>query len=54
MGNVIVKVSGRKKRSSNAGKNISAFERIRRERQEENKKLLEQYDKEIRRVVNTR
>jgi hypothetical protein len=54
MGRVVVKVSGRKKRTDNNVTNISVFERIRRERQEENRKLLEQYNKEIKKVVNTR
>jgi hypothetical protein len=54
MGRVVVKVSGRKKRTDNSGSNISVFERIRRERREENRKLLEQYNKEIKKVINTR
>ncbi|PWW30550.1 hypothetical protein DFO73_103443 [Cytobacillus oceanisediminis] len=54
MGRVVVKVSGRKKRTENSGKTISTFEKIRRDRQEENRKLLEQYNKEIKKVVNTR
>lgn len=54
MGRMVVKVDGRKKRTNDSAISHSVFERVRRERQEENRKLLDQYKKEINKVVHAR
>ncbi|WP_179290042.1 hypothetical protein [Niallia circulans] len=54
MGRIVVKVDGRKKRTNDSATSHSVFEKVRRERQEENRKLLDQYKKEINKVVHAR
>lgn len=54
MGRVVVQVKGRKKRTDYKTASSGVFEKVKKDRQEHNKKMLSEYDREIKKVVNTR
>ncbi|MFF2587619.1 hypothetical protein ACFVSS_06945 [Peribacillus butanolivorans] len=53
MSQVIVKVTGRKKRTDYKTSSSGVFEKVKKERQEKNKRMLSEYNREIRKVVNS-
>ncbi|MED0872370.1 hypothetical protein [Bacillus mobilis] len=54
MNQVIVEVKSRKKRTDYKASNGGVFEKVKKERQARNKKMLAEYNREIRKVINTR
>jgi hypothetical protein len=54
MSRVIVDVTGRKKRTDYKKSSGGVLETVKRERQEKNKKMLSEYNREIKKVVHSR
>ena len=54
MGRVVVQVNGRKKRTDYKTSSSGVLDKLKKDRQENNKKLLSEYNREIKKVINTR